>query len=251
MSAEDFTRERLNGYLSSHGCASFDPRGVFFDMDGVLFDSMRWHARTWVEVMTAHGLHFTAEDAYMNEGRTGAGTIDLIMQRECGRHACEADVREIYGEKTAAFRDLPEAPVMPGALRLVQAVTDAGLSASVVTGSAQSSLMDRIDHCFNSLFRRDFMVTAFDVKVGKPDPEPYLMALHKSGLRPEQAFVVENAPLGVEAGAGAGIFVIAVNTGPLPDEVLWQAGAGLVYPSVEALADDWVRLLGLARGADA
>lgn len=250
MSAEDFTRERLNGYLSSHGCASFDPRGVFFDMDGVLFDSMRWHARTWVEVMTAHGLHFTAEDAYMNEGRTGAGTIDLIMQRECGRHACEADVREIYGEKTAAFRDLPEAPVMPGALRLVQAVTDAGLSASVVTGSAQSSLMDRIDHCFNSLFRRDFMVTAFDVKTGKPDPEPYLMALHKSGLRPEQAFVVENAPLGVEAGAGAGIFVIAVNIGPLPDEVLWQAGAGLVYPSVEALADDWVRLLGLARGAD-
>ena len=63
-------------------------------------------------------------------------------------------------------------------------------------------------------FRRELMVTAFDVKYGKPHPEPYLMALQKGGLAPNEAIVVENAPMGVQAGAAAGIFTVAVNTGP-------------------------------------
>lgn len=65
------------------------------------------------------------------------------------------------------------------------------------------------------MFRRELMVTAFDVKYGKPHPEPYLMALQKGGLAPNEAIVVENAPMGVQAGAAAGIFTVAVNTGPI------------------------------------
>lgn len=49
------------------------------------------------------------------------------------------------------------------------------------------------------------MVTAFDVKYGKPNPEPYLMALKKGGFKPNEALVIENAPLGVQAGVAAGI----------------------------------------------
>lgn len=60
-------------------------------------------------------------------------------------------------------------------------------------------------------------MTAFDVKLGKPHPEPYLMGLEKAGVKSHEAFVVENAPMGVRAGVAAGIFTIAVNTGPLDD----------------------------------
>lgn len=49
----------------------------------------------------------------------------------------------------------------------------------VVTGSGQVSLIDRLNHNFPSVFRRDLMVTSFDVKYGKPNPEPYLMGLQK------------------------------------------------------------------------
>ena len=56
------------------------------------------------------------------------------------------------------------------------------------------------------MFHKELMVTAFDVKYGKPNPEPYLMALKKGGLKADEAVVVENAPLGVEAGHKAGIF---------------------------------------------
>ena len=66
------------------------------------------------------------------------------------------------------------------------------------------------------------MVTAFDVKYGKPHPEPYLMGLEKAGVHANEAFVVENAPMGVEAGVAAGIFTIAVNTGPSPTKCYWM-----------------------------
>ena len=82
------------------------------------------------------------------------------------------------------------------------------------------------------------MVTAFDVKYGKPHPEPYLMGLQKAHAKPNETFVVENAPMGVEAAVAANIFTIAVNTGPLPDQV---------YPDMENLAKDWKQIIELAK----
>ena len=89
------------------------------------------------------------------------------------------------------------------------------------------------------MFERDKMVTAYDVKYGKPNPEPYLMGLKKAGVTANEAIVIENAPIGVQAGVAAGIFTIAVNTGPLQDSVLLNAGAHLLYPSMQALCDGW------------
>ena len=51
--------------------------------------------------------------------------------------------------------------------------------------------------------------------------------------------MVENAPLGVQAATAARIFTIAVNTGPLPDQVLLDAGADLLFPSVQSLYEHW------------
>lgn len=92
------------------------------------------------------------------------------------------------------------------------------------------------------------MVTAFDVKHGKPDPEPYLMGLQKGGdLKPNQAIVIENAPLGIESAVRAGIFTIAVNTGPLPDSVLADAGASVVFDSMETLLERMPEILRLTQ----
>ena len=82
----------------------------------------------------------------------------------------------------------------------------------------------------------------FQRELGKeatPNPEPYLMALRKGGFKADEAIVIENAPLGVEAGHKAGIFTIAVNTGPLDGQVLLDAGADLLFPSMQALCDSW------------
>jgi beta-phosphoglucomutase-like phosphatase (HAD superfamily) len=66
--------------------------------------------------------------------------------------------------------------------------------------------------------------------------------LEKGGFKANEAIVVENAPLGVTAGVAAGLFTIAANTGPLKDNVLSDAGASLVFPSMQALCDEWEKI---------
>ena len=51
--------------------------------------------------------------------------------------------------------------------------------------------------------------------------------------------VVENAPLGVRAAVAAHCFTIAVNTGPLPDEMLLGEGADLLFPNMPELSRSW------------
>lgn len=214
-------------------------KAVLFDMDGVLFDSMPYHSEAWHKVMKSHGLTLSREEAYMHEGRTGASTINIVFQRELGREATQEEIESIYQEKSVLFNSYPESKPMPGAWELLQKVKKDGLIPMVVTGSGQLSLLERLEHNYPGMFHKELMVTAFDVKYGKPNPEPYLMALKKGGIKADEAVVVENAPLGVEAGHNAGIFTIAVNTGPLNGQVLLDAGADLLFPSMQALNDTW------------
>ena len=131
---------------------------------------------------------------------------------------------------------------MPGALDLLRKIKADGIQIQVVTGSAQSSLLDRLNSHFPDIFKPELMVTAFDVKYGKPNPEPYLMGLKKGGIKANEAIVVENAPLGVQAAVAADIFTVAVNTGPLPDSVLTDAGANLLFSSMNELSQSWESL---------
>ena len=249
--------QAIERYLEEHGYDTFELKTAMFDMDGVLFDSMKNHASSWYATMTHFGFTFALEEAYMHEGRTGGGTINIVSMRERGRLATDEEIQEIYRYKSNLFNECPEPPRMPGAYELLKKVKNSGLLPMVITGSGQKAMLARIHHFFPDIFDEALMVTAFDVKKGKPDPEPYLMGLTKGKrylqshgltddtlpmLRPNESFVVENAPLGIQSAVNAGLFTIAVNTGPLDDSVLYEAGANLLYPSMEALCDDWERL---------
>ena len=133
---------------------------------------------------------------------------------------------------------------MPGILSLMEQIHAAGITIGVVTGSGQRPLINRILRDFGQYLSPEHIVTAYDVKRGKPNPDPYLMGLEKAGgLLPSEAIVVENAPLGVRAGIAAGIYTIAVNTGPLPDQVLLDAGASILFPTMISLSEAWKDLL--------
>src|SRR5208283_3051394 len=74
------------------------------------------------------------------------------------------------------------------------------------------------------------MVTSSDVKIGKPDPEPYLKAAAKLGFAASDCIVVEDAPAGVRAGKAAGARVIAFLTTTLRRD-LKDAGADWIVQS--------------------
>lgn len=229
-------------YLETHRYSNIQLKAVLFDMDGVLFNSMPYHADAWHKTMERHGLHLSREEAYMHEGRTGAATVNIVYQRQFGKEATPEMIKSIYAEKSAEFNSNPEPERMPGAWEVLQKVKSEGLTPVLVTGSGQHSLLDRLVHNFPGMFQRDHMVTAFDVKYGKPHPEPYLMGLEKAGVKANEAIVVENAPIGVQAGVAAGIFTAAVNTGPIDDQVLLDAGADVLFPSMQSLCDNWATL---------
>lgn len=235
-------QESIARYLQGSGHSFINLKAVLFDMDGVLFNSMPYHADAWHKVMKRHGLDLSREEAYMHEGRTGAATINLVYQRQYGKDASPEMIESIYAEKSAEFNKHPQPERMPGAWEVLQKVKAEGLTPVLVTGSGQHSLLNRLTHNFPGIFTPDHMVTAFDVKYGKPHPEPYLMGLEKAGVKAEEAIVVENAPIGVQAGVAAGIFTVAVNTGPLDGQVLLDAGANLLLPSMSAFCDMWETL---------
>lgn len=231
--------QAINRYLQQHLYSNIHLKAVLFDMDGVLFNSMPSHAKAWHDTMKRYGFDLSYEEAYMHEGRTGASTINIVSQRERGKEATEEEIREIYKTKSIEFNKYPKAERMSGAREVLEKIKADGLFSMVVTGSGQASLLERLNTNFPDIFKPELMVTAFDVKYGKPNPEPYLMALQKGDLQPNEAIVIENAPLGVRAGVDAGIFTIAVNTGPLDDEVLLNEGANLLFPSMQSFCNNW------------
>lgn len=232
-------KSSITSYLQTHSYSRINLKAVLFDMDGVLFDSMKNHATVWNLAMQQYGMTLSREEAYMHEGRTGAGTINIVSQRERGYEASEEEIKQIYQTKSDIFNKLPKAERMPGAYEVLQKIKSEGLIPMVVTGSGQLSLLDKLNHNFPDIFKQELMVTAFDVKYGKPNPEPYLMALQKANIQANEAIVIENAPLGVRAGVAAGIFTIAVNTGPLPNSALLDEGANLLFHSMPDFNSHW------------
>ena len=217
---------------------------ALFDMDGVLYDSMGNHAVAWVQSMKKFGINMTADDAYATEGARGVDTIRYMVRQQQGREISEAEAQTMYDEKSRIFHSMPEAPIMPGIIELMEQIQQSGISIGIVTGSGQRPLIARILKDFGKFVTPDHITTAYDVKRGKPNPDPYLTGLKKAGnLLPSEAIVIENAPLGVKAGVAAGIYTIAVNTGPLPDQVLLDAGADILFPSVKELSDNFKQVI--------
>ena len=218
------------------------PKAVLFDMDGVCYDSMPNHVIAWQRAMATFGIRMTEDDAYMTEGQRGTDTIIQLVRAQQGRDIGEEEAQRMYDEKAREFGLLPTARIMPGVLELMTLIKAQGLGIGIVTGSGQRPLIGRLLSDFAEFIDRKHLVTAYDVKHGKPHPEPYRKGARKFGLQPQEVVVVENAPLGVRAGVAAGCYTIAVNTGPLPPSALRKAGAHCVMTDMHTLCRKWPTL---------
>lgn len=235
-------QNEIESYLERNGFETFNPKAVLFDMDGVLFNSMPLHARSWRKAMAAFGVEMTEAEAYKYEGMRGVETIRILCRRQWGREISDKEAEDMYAVKSGMFAAQPEAGKMEGAESLMRAIRNDGLRICVVTGSGQRKLLDRLSYAFPGLVESQLIVTAFDVTRGKPAPDPYVAGLRKCGVQPWEAIVVENAPLGVQAAVAARIFTVAVNTGPLPDYMLREKGADVVCRTINELYEKWPNL---------
>lgn len=215
------------------------PKVVLYDMDGVLIDSMHLHVTSWQTIYKQHGIDVPDERIYMDEGRVGISNIENIFKEKKNITLNSDQCQQLYQDKTAVVKQLPSPLPIPDMYDFVMLTKNSGCATSVVTGSGQMTLINRLDKYYPSCFDHHKMVSALDVKQGKPNPEPFLKGLQKHGIAAHEAIVIENAPLGVQSAKAAGIFVLAINTGKLNNQILLDYGADVVVNSAAELILWW------------
>ena len=214
-------------------------KAVLYDMDGVLIDSMPTHVASWQAIYNRYSIDVPDERIYMDEGRVGISNIENIFEEKRNITLSRDESKHIYLEKTEEVKKLPTPLPIPNMYEFVTLTRNSGCATSVVTGSGQMTLINRLDQYYPSCFDHKKMVSALDVEQGKPDPEPFLKGLQKHSIDAHEAIVIENAPLGVQSAKAAGIFVLAINTGKLENKVLEDYGADVVVNSAAQLIQWW------------
>ena len=187
-------------------------RGVLFDLDGVLVDSTPAVARVWAGWAHEHG--FDADEVVKKaHGRPSITTIrELLPDADHDAEDGEVERREIA--------DTEGVIPLPGAMELLQALPlERG---AIVTSCTRALAHVRIAAA--GLPKSKHLVTATDVKNGKPNPEPYLKGAQFLGVPASECIVFEDAPAGIRAGKAAAARVLALRT-TAPDDELQEAGA--------------------------
>ncbi len=218
----------IANYYKYTGKKSFNFTTALVDMDGVLFDSMKNHTRAWVKLMKKNGIKCTRDEFYMYEGMTGRDIIKMKFKDGAGKNITDDEAQALYKVKTRYFTELGDVEMIDGTLELLKALKAAGIKCVLVTGSGTHTMLERVDTDYEGIFDKQ-RITATDVKRGKPNPEPYLKAMAKMNAQPNECIVIENAPLGVQAGHTAGCFTVGVTTGPIAEKDMYKAGADMVY----------------------
>lgn len=206
-------------------------RAVILDMDGVVLDSMPAHLRAWQHALEPLGISLSAADLYPTEGTPTEPTARLLVERLLGRACSEEEARRLADIKRAHFQREFKPTFIPGIVPLLHDLRGRGHRLALVTGSSNLTVETMLGPSgVLRLFEQ--VVTAGDISRGKPDPEPYRVALSRLGLQAGECLVVENSPLGIASATAAGVECVALETslpaGRLP-------GAARTFPDVAAL----------------
>lgn len=122
-----------------------------------------------------------------------------------------------------------DCPLLPGAKRVLETLEEQGCGIGIVTTKARDTATRILD---SHGLPYHVLVTAEDVERVKPDPEPVLKALDALGVRPEEAVMVGDHEYDVRAANSAGVLPVGVLTGVGTRQVLEQAGAKIIIPSL-------------------
>ena len=183
--------------MASVGVIDFPKAGfdaVIFDCDGTLVDTMPAHFDAWCEALAAYGAAGVfKEDVFFAMG--GRPTRDIVVEIN-SQYGLKLDPEAIALAKRDAFLRK---------LHLVEFIDE--------VADFARSLSGKVPLAVASGGSRYVVVTADDVKNGKPSPDIFLKTAKLLGVAPERCLVIEDAPPGVMAAEAAGMQVITV---PMP-----------------------------------
>ena len=203
-------------------------RAVLWDLDGTLIDSEEYHWQSWLEVMAAEGVTLTRERFLASFGQRN----DRILADWLGPGASPERIARVADAKESAYRRLMRAgglEWLPGVTLWTGRLRQAGWKQAIASSAPRENIEAVLD-VLEAADQFDAVVSAEDVRAGKPAPDVFLAAASRLGLSSHRCVVVEDAPAGIEAArragmrsigirgaAGAGPDVAAASLADLPD----------------------------------
>ena len=184
-------------------------RGLVFDCDGTIADTMPAHYRAWVQALGEHGVEFPEAMFYEMGGMPTAKIIEILNERH--GHAMPVMETALYKE-TLFEKLIPEVMPIEPVVEVIRAY-HGSLPMAVATGGFRHVCHRTLD----TLKLRDkfqAIVCAEDVKNGKPAPDIFLEAARRLGVAPELCMAFEDANLGIESAQAAGMTVVDVRKLP-------------------------------------
>ncbi len=204
-------------------------KAVFFDQDGVIIETERdGHRVSFNNAFKEFGLNIEWDVEFYHELlQVGGGKerIKFYFQK-IGFSNSDYDkdpegfIKLLHTRKTELFIELIKAgklPLRPGIRRLMEEINSRGVFLGICTTSNEKAAKAVKKYMLQGI-KIDLLLAGDVVKNKKPDPEIYQMALKESGVSSADAFVVEDSRIGVLAGKGAGIAVIATVNGYTKNE---------------------------------
>jgi sugar-phosphatase len=198
---------------------------ILFDLDGVLVDSIHCILRHWKSWADRHSIDMDKIISVFH----GLRTVEAI--RLVAPHLdAEKEAKELIAREA-----VDPAGVVPieGARQLLTGLPEGAWG--IVTSGTLQVAKARLVH--TQLPVPKILVTADDVRQGKPAPEPYLVGARRLGLSADRCAVIEDAPAGIRSGKKAGMTVIGVATTHKREELL-EERADIVF---ERLIDLQIR----------
>jgi beta-phosphoglucomutase family hydrolase len=184
-------------------------KAVLWDMDGTLVDSEELHWIAWRDTMANVGIVITREQFLSTFGQRN----DSIIPAWLGSAASAERIERIGRAKEELYRDLVQrvgiAPEPGVAARLDRLHKD-GWQQAVASAAPRANINAVLEAlCVSRVFQG--IVSAEDVKRGKPDPEVFLLAASRLGVPTDRCIVVEDAKAGIEGARRAGMRSIGIS----------------------------------------
>jgi len=191
-------------------------KAVIFDLDGTLIDSMPAHFEAWRSALAKARApkDVFPEDVFYAMG--GRPTKDIVAELN-GEHNLTLDPEYVALSKREAYlANLDKIEIIDDVVDFAKSLRGK-MPLGIATGGRRVVVEKTLQALgLSDLF--DEVITADDVKCGKPAPDVYLEAASRLGVAPEDCLVFEDAPAGMMAAQSAGMEVVAVPA-PLRVEV--------------------------------
>jgi beta-phosphoglucomutase len=205
---------------------------VICDLAGVLLDSGAHHRDAWRQLLADLAVEPAPEFWRRTIGRPAEEAVAQLLDRpvDAAEAAALARRKREHYTRLAARGMLPIA----GAPAFVRLLAAEGVPRAVATSASRHDVESLLSEIGVRVYF-DVVVTADDVRRGKPDPEVYLRAAEGLGLPPERCLVFEDSVVGIHAARTAGMRVIGLATAHSVRELL-AAGAERAIADFEGFA---------------